>query len=614
MQANFDLKNLPQENRLFLSRAVTLILFVVLLSLALITRLSYLQIETHDKYADLAQENRVNLSVVTPVRGLIFDSNGQVLAENIPSYSLELTPEQINDLPLTIERLRQIIPITDRDVKRFQRKRKQNKRFNSTPLRTRLSEEEVAIFAVNRLRFPGVDIEARLLRHYPYPKLTSHVVGYVGAINEKELKEIDPTNYRGSRFIGKTGLEKTYEAELHGQVGYQQTENTAQGRSIKVLNNTPPISGTDLTLNIDIELQRIAYQALGDFTGAVVAIDTKNGAVKALVSKPGFNTNLFVQGIDQKSYNDLQSSKKRPLFNRFLRGQYPPGSTLKPFIGLAGLDYGVANAEQHTYCPGYYQLPKQSHKYRDWKKSGHGRMNLHDSIVQSCDVYFYDLAHQLEIDRMHHFLSQFGFGHTTGIDITGEKSGLLPSKKWKRRVHNQTWYPGETLIAGIGQGFNLTTPLQLAHATSIIANKGHARKPVIVSHLNQRPIIQIPSDTTSVELKKPHYWDEMINALLDVTKSARGTARRPMEGTPYNVAGKTGTAQVFSIKQDEEYDEENTVHHLKDHALFIAFAPVKEPQLSVAVIVENGGHGGSVAAPIARAIFDHFIKESSPTP
>lgn len=606
MKTRFDLKSSLQENRLFLLRATTLIVFVLILFFALIARLTYLQIETHEKYADLAQNNRVKLSVISPVRGLIFDTQGRVLAENNPSYSLELVPEQIQDMPETLKQLSALLPISDDEIKLFEKRRQQQKRFASVPLRNRLNDTEVAVFSANRHLFPGVDIQARPLRHYTFPELTSHVIGYVGAINEKELKTIDPVNYRGSRFIGKTGIERTYETELHGHVGYQQTENTAQGRSLKVLSYTPPLSGNDLTLHLDIDLQKIAHDALGDYTGSVVAIDTRTGAVRALVSKPGFNANLFAKGIDQASYSQLQNSSKRPLFNRSLRGQYPPGSTLKPFLGLAGLDYKTIHPHQKIYCPGFYQLPKQSHKYRDWKKTGHGMMTLHDSIVQSCDVYYYTLAHELKIDRMHNFLHKFGFGQKTGIDILGERSGLLPSREWKKRARNQVWYPGETLIAGIGQGFNLTTPLQLAHATAILANKGSAFTPSLVANINNK---NQPSPTTlPIKLNNPQHWDLIIDAMYDVVNGARGTARKISIGANYKIAGKTGTAQVFTIKQDEEYEEENVVEHLKDHALFIAFAPARNPQLAIAVIVENGGHGGSVAAPIARAIFDQYIQ------
>ncbi|HAI96260.1 MAG: penicillin-binding protein 2 [Cycloclasticus sp.] len=605
MKTRFDLKSSLQENKLFFSRASLLSLFVLVLFFILIVRLAYLQIKTHDEYADLAQNNRVKLSVIAPVRGLIFDTHGRVLAENNPSYSLELVPEQIQNINETIERLRTLLPISDAEIKLFEKRRKQQKHFANVPLRNRLNDTEVAVFSANRHLFPGVDIQARPLRHYPFPELTSHVVGYVGAINEKELKTINPVNYRGSRVIGKTGIEKTYETELHGFVGYQQTENTAQGRSIKTLSHIAPLSGRNLTLNIDIDLQKIAYDALGEFAGTVAAIDTRTGAVRALVSKPGFDGNLFAQGIDQASYSALQNSPKRPLFNRSLRGQYPPGSTLKPFFGLAALDYKTINPQQKIMCPGFYQLPKQRHKYRDWKKTGHGLTTLHDAIVESCDVYFYILAHELKIDRMHNFLNRFGFGQPTGIDILGEKAGLLPSREWKKRSRNQAWYPGETLIAGIGQGFNLTTPLQLAHATAILANKGVAHTPSVVGKINDT--VKQPQLSPPVQLKNDRHWDLIIHAMHDVVHGARGSARIIKEGANYDIAGKTGTAQVFSIKQDEKYEKDKVADHLKDHALFIAFAPVEKPQLAIAVIVENGSHGGSVAAPIARAIFDQYL-------
>jgi len=606
MKTSFDLKSPQQENQLFFSRSVVLVIFALILFLLLIFRLTYLQIETHEKYADLALNNRVKLSVIEPVRGLILDRNDRVLAENTPSYSLELIPEQIKDLDTTIKRLSALLPISNNEIALFEKLRKQQKRFVSVPLRNRLNETEVAIFASHRHQFPGVEIQARPLRHYAFPELTAHVVGYVGAINEAELKTIDPINYRASRVIGKTGIEKSYEHELHGSVGYQQTENTAQGRAIKTLQHAPPISGSKLNLHIDIELQKIAYDALGDYTGTVSAIDTRTGAIVALVSKPGFNSNLFAQGIDQQSYDALQHSTKRPLFNRAIRGQYPPGSTLKPFLGLAGLDYDVVKAKQAIYCPGFYQLPNQTHKYRDWKKTGHGMSNLHDAIVESCDVYFYQLAHDLKIDRMHQFLNQFGFGQKTGIDLIGEKNGLLPSREWKKKHRNQSWYPGETLIAGIGQGFNLTTPLQLTQATVLLANKGIAYTPSLVAKIDDkaRPM----QSAASVILNNETHWGLVIRAMQDVVHGPRGTARVIKEGAAFKIAGKTGTAQVFSIKQDEKYDEKNVSEHLKDHALFIAFAPVETPQLAVAVIVENGGHGGSVAAPIARLLFDHYIQ------
>lgn len=605
MKPYFELKNSLQENRTFLSRAVITLAIVIALFFILLSRLAFLQVETYKKYSDLSLNNRVKLSVLPPVRGLIHDINGVVLAQNNPSYTLEIIPERLRDVDQTLAELAKIIPISAKEIKRFKYKRARKTRFSSIPIRTRLSETEVALFAVHRHKFPGVEIQARLLRHYPFPEITSHLIGYVGAINEKELKTLDPVNYRETRYIGKTGIERSYEDILHGKIGYQQTENTAQGRSIRVLDRILPLTGQDLTLNLDIELQRVAYEALADYSGSVVAIEPNTGAIKAFVSKPGFNSNLFVRGISQKDYSALRNDSSKPLFDRALRGQYPPASTLKPFIGLAGLEAKVIKQKKKNFCPGYYQLPNQKHKYRDWKKTGHGHTNLHDAIVESCDVYFYQLAHALEIDQMHGFLKKFGFGSATGIDLLGEKKGLLPSQSWKKNKYNQAWYPGETLIAGIGQGFNLTTPLQLAQATVILANKGASNPPRLVKDLAK--LKQKTSPANNFALNDPINWQYVIDAMRDVVEGPRGTARR-IRSKHYSIAGKTGTAQVFGIKQEEQYDGESIAKHLKDHALFISFAPIEAPKLVIAVIVENGSHGGSVAAPIARSVFDSYFK------
>ena len=613
MVASFDLKNTLQENRIFLSRATICMILVCFGFIGLVSRLIYLQVTGHAHYADLSQSNRVKVSVITPIRGLIYDRNGEVLAENNPSYSLDITPEQVDDLDETIARLRQIIPLTDEEVEDFQKRRQQTKRFNSVSIRTRLNEQEVATFSVQRHQFPGVDIQANLLRHYPHGDYMAHVIGYVGRINEEELRSIDPVRYRGMQSIGKSGIERAYEDELLGEPGYQETENTAQGRSIKLLSLQAPIPGHDLTLNIDAELQQIAYEALGDYNGAVVAISPKTGAIHAFASKPGFDNNLFVQGIDVPTYKALNESHDRPLFNRALRGQYPPGSTLKPFFALAGLEYNVITQDRTYFCPGYYQLPNSEHKYRDWKKWGHGKTDMHKAIVQSCDVYHYILAHDLGIDRMHDFLHLFGFGSQTGIDLIGESSGLLPSREWKRKVHNQIWFPGETLISGIGQGYNLVTPLQLANATAILASRGMVNTPSLVATVaGQTPVdVVASSESFGIALEDETHWDDIFSAMKDVVHSLRGTAKGISKDLHYFIAGKTGTAQVFSVAQEETYKEDEIAEKLKDHALFIAFAPYDDPQLAIAVIVENGGHGGSVAAPIARAVFDAFLRPES---
>ncbi len=606
----FRLKDAALETRLFLNRITATAVIVTLMTLGLVGRLIYLQILGHEHYAMLAQDNRVKIVPLPPTRGLIYDRSGRVLAENISVYSLELVPEQIGNLPGTLERLRRVIEISDEEIEQFRRRLKQHRRFESIPLKLRLTDVEVARFAVKRPFFHGVDIRARLIRHYPYRELVSHVVGYVGSINEAELKRLNPTEYRGTTHIGKVGIERSYEALLHGHTGYAEIETNAAGRELRVLKETPPKPGADLHLTIDVELQEIAYRGLGEHNGAVVALEPRTGRVLALVSKPGFDPNRFVFGISHKAYQALQRSPDRPLFDRTLRGRYPPGSTIKPFIGLAGLEYGVIDARGKIFCPGFYRLPGVSHRYRDWKKWGHGSVDLKDAITQSCDVYFYDLAHNLGIERIHSFLARFGFGKRTGIDLGGEKSGLLPSRAWKRRVFNQPWYPGETLITGIGQGFLQVTPLQLAHATAILANRGGIVTPHVAAYRvvgGKSLPLHLEEPETRLQLN-PRHLNAVIEAMINVVHGSRGTARRIGLGLDYRIAGKTGTAQVFTVKQDEEYQASRIAKKLRDHALFIAFAPADNPRIAVAVIAENAGHGGSAAAPIARQMIEHYFQ------
>jgi penicillin-binding protein 2 len=604
------LKDYLRESRLFTHRAITAALLVFILIGILLLRLINLQILNHSHFTTLSRDNRVKLEPLPPTRGLIYDRNGTILAQNLPTHSLEITPEQVDDLDQTIHSLGQIVEITEDDLKRFTRLRKQRRRFDSIPLRVRLNEDEVARIAINQHLFPGVHIRAKLLRDYPLGPTTAHVLGYVGRISEKELHEIDTSNYSGTSHIGKIGVEKSYEDALHGQVGLQQVEVNALGRSIRILESQPPQPGRDLHLSIDAGLQATAMEAFGEENGAAVAIDPRNGDVLALVSKPGFDPNLFVEGISPGDYNALQTSLDKPLFNRALRGQYPPGSTVKPFIGLAGLETNTVTFEQKKYCPGFFQLPNHSHKYRDWKKTGHGPVNLQDAIVQSCDVYYYDLAQQLGVDRMQKFLARFGFGERTGIDIIGEMSGLLPSREWKKRARNTAWYPGETLIMGIGQGYFLTTPLQLASTTATLAAEGRRIRPRIVRAIHgngeEVPEITPVMDLARLEKGSEQNWRDVIYSMTQVVEGLRGTAKR-IRSDEYRIAGKTGTAQVFTVKQEEEYDEETVAKRMRDHALFVSFAPADAPRIAVAVIVENGGHGGSVAAPIAKRIMDHVI-------
>jgi len=616
MPQQLTLKDHLFETRLVMNRAIILLVFGGILLLVLLSRLLYLQVLSHEHFTTLSEDNRVKLQPIPPNRGLIFDRNGILLAENLPSYRLEITPEQIDDMGATLDALEGILEIRDIDRSRFEKLRKRKPRFEAVPLLFHLSDAEVARFSVNRHRFPGVDITAGLARHYPLGEQAVHALGYVGRIDEQALKNLDTSNYRGTTHIGKIGIEKTYEDLLHGKVGLQQVETTAQGRVLRVLNRTPPVSGHNLYLTLDSRVQAAAEQAFGDFAGSAIAMDPNNGDILAFVSMPTYDPNPFVNGIDYAAYAALRENDKEPLFNRALRGQYPPGSTVKPFMGLAGLEQGITGSHSSTYCPGFYMLPGNSRKFRDWKRTGHGTVDLNKSIVQSCDVFFYDLALSLGIDGIHEYLQHFGFGRKTGIDILGELPGLLPSREWKRQRRDQPWFPGETIITGIGQGFFLTTPTQLAVATAALANGGRILQPNIV-HAEQEANRNAlsphqPRLVENITINNQLHWDQVIQAMIDVVHSARGTARKIGEDSPYRIAGKTGTAQVYGLKEEEEYDAEAIEEKLRDHALFIAFAPVEAPTIVVAVIVEHGGGGGSVAAPIARTILDAYLQEPSP--
>jgi penicillin-binding protein 2 len=611
MLYQLTLKDHLFEYNLFSSRAITLLVLCGLLLLALLSRLWYLQVIEHEHFTTLSEDNRVKLQPIAPNRGLIYDRNGILLGDNFPSYRLEITAEQIDDMPSTLMALEDIIHIRETDRDRFDKLLARKPRFEAVPLRFHLSDEEVARFSVNRHLFPGVEIKAGLARRYPMGKVAVHALGYVGRIDAQSLKSIDTSNYSGTTHIGKTGVEKTFEKLLHGTVGVRQVETTAQGRVVRILKRTPPVPGQNLYLTLDSRLQAAAEAAFGEYSGSAIALDPKTGDILALVSMPTYDPNPFVNGIDYDDYAKLRNDPDEPLFNRALRGQYPPGSTIKPFIGLAGLEQGLTGFSSSTYCPGFYMLPGSTRKFRDWKRGGHGTVDLDIAITQSCDVYFYDLALSLGIDRMHDYLQHFGFGKRTGVDIVGELPGLLPSPAWKRQRRGQPWFPGETIITGIGQGFFLTTPLQLATATSVLANRGYWMTPTIIRAeqvSGQDALLPHRSQIAeTLSINNPQNWDRVIHSMVDVVHSIRGTARRIGEDSPYRIAGKTGTAQVFGLKQEEEYDAEAIPEELRDHALFIAFAPVDDPQIAVAVIVEHGGGGGAVAAPIARKIMDSYL-------
>jgi penicillin-binding protein 2 len=605
------LKDNYLETRLVRNRLIAAALIVFVLMMVVLARLYVLQVVDHEHFTTLSDSNRVSLKALPPTRGLIYDRNGVVMADNLPAYRLEIIREQVEDLDETLMQLRQLVDISDQEVKRFRETSKRRRAFESVPLLLNLSDEEVALLAVNIHRFSGVEINARLTRNYPLGKHAVHALGYVGRIDLRDLTTLDEANYAGTSHIGKLGLEKYYEAELHGEVGYQRVEVNASGRTLRVLDEQAPVAGKNLHLTIDSSLQQLAEYLFTGQKGSMVAIDPRNGEILALVSMPSFDPNLFVNGISTKDYSALRDSPRRPLFNRAITGQYPPGSTTKPFFGLAGLEYNVIGAHHKTFCGGYYQLPNEERKYRDWKKQGHGYMTLDGAITQSCDVFFYDLSYNLGIDRMSEFMKQFGFGKRTGIDSTSERSGLMPSREWKRNAKGMPWFPGETLITGIGQGALLVTPLQLSSSTGALAMQGKLYKPHLVKsienpvdHTDQPVEVVLSSE---YKMKKKLNWDHVVKGMVNVVHNVRGTAHRIAKGLQYKIAGKTGTAQVFGIAQDEEYEEENVSKKLRDHALFMAFAPADDPRIAVAVVVENGGHGSSVAAPIVRKIMDAYL-------
>lgn len=611
MDLIYTLKNSLHESRIFLSRIVVAFVVILLLTLCLIIRLLYLQISGYDYYLAQANNNRIKVLPLPPTRGIIYDRNGKILATNMPSYSLEIIPEQTKDLAKTLTQLQKLLNIPAKKIEQFHAQRKRKKSFLATPLIIRMSDEQLAKFAVERPYFPSVDINAHLIRHYPYEKFVAHAVGYVGRINASELKKIRVKSYYGTHYIGKVGIEKNYESNLHGQNGYAEVETNAQSKLIKTLRSVPPTPGDNLYLTLDIALQESAYNAFGQYKGAITALEIPSGNVLVLASSPGFDPNVFVSGISNKEYKALQDFGKKPLFNRAIHGQYPPGSVVKPFIALAGLEYQVATLNQKLFCRGFYQLPNVKHRYRDWKKQGHGVTNMSDAITKSCDVYFYDLAMALGIDQIHTFMTMFGFGKKTGIDLIGEKEGLMPSRKWKRKKKNMPWHPGETLITGIGQGFTQVTSLQLAHATATLANQGNITTPRLVNYFEQNGVIKYQPliKKSSIPLKQNNV-DAVIKAMVDVVHNTHGTAYKVSHNIDFLMAGKTGTAQVFSVKQEQNYNEKEIAPNLRDHALFIAFAPVENPKIAVAVIVENGGHGSSVAAPIATKIIKQYLNTS----
>ncbi len=615
------LKDHWAEQRLFGRRVIAATTVILVCLGALFARLFYLQVVKHDYFSDLSQGNRIRIDPVPPSRGLILDRNGTPLALNRPAYQLEVTREQTPDLPDTLRRLVQLGLLPDEDYERTLHTVKARRSFEAVPVRLQLTEEELATFAVHRPDFPGVEVRPRLTRYYPLGGTGVHALGYVGAISEQDQERIDTANYAGTTLIGKLGVERAYEGPLHGQTGYQQLLVNAQGRRVErvgltapELERREPVAGDDLYLAVDARVQKVAEEALAGKRAAVVAIDPRNGDVLAFVSTPTFDPNGFARGLTVAEYKALAEDIDVPLYDRALRGVYPPGSTVKPMVALAGLENGI-DPKATRFCHGFFQLPGDSHRFRDWKKGGHGTVNMHSAIAQSCDVYFYGVAEKLGIDRMHDFLAKFGLGSATGIDVAGERTGLLPSKAWKKKAFKrkdlQVWFPGETVIAGIGQGYMLVTPLQLAHAAATISMRGKRYAPRLVKRIRDAQTGEVreipPQELPAVQVSDPTFWDVAIGGMVGVVNDPNGTARRIAAGAPYRIAGKSGTAQVFGVKQNEKYNEKDISERLRDHGLFIAFAPADDPQIAVAVVVENGRSGSGTAAPIARKVIDAYL-------
>ena len=608
------LKDQAQETLQFRDRA-RIAFFLVLLGLVLLAfRYMYLQVVHFEEFTTRSINNQVRVLPVAPNRGLIYDRRGRPVAENRPAYRLELVPEDVDDLEQTLQDLAGIIALTPEVLERFERERQRYRVFDSVPLKFNLSEAEVARFAVDRHKFDGVEIVPYLARFYPYGELLTHVLGYVGRLDANDLARVDPANYRGTTHIGKSGLERYYEPELHGFSGVRKVETNVAGRTLAVLQDDPPVHGDDLVLSLDVMVQQAAWDALGDRPGAVVAIDPNDGSVLAMVSKPAYDPNLFVHGISGKAYREILNAPGRPLFNRSLLGGYEPGSTLKPFVGLAGLELGIITESTQVFSSGQYFLPGVSRPYRDWKKGGHGRVNIYGALEQSVNSYFYQLALDMGIDRMSDYLGQFGFGEQTGLDLMGENRGVLPSRPWKRGMFGEPWYPGETIIAGIGQGFNVVTPVQLANAVATLANGGTRFQPRLLfadKHAGDAQAIKMYAPVAmQVPIQQQNNWDIIREGMRLVVHGIDGTARaiQPEEGMGYEIAGKSGTAQVAAQALDEDMDED-TAAHLRHHALFVAYAPFDQPSIAVATVVEHGGGGSRQAAPITRAVIDAWLSQ-----
>lgn len=608
------IKNHLEEVRLVAQRALVALIIMGVLVLLLVSRLFYLQLAKNELYTTLSKKNWLDLVPIEPARGLIFDRNGVLLADNIPVFSLDLIPYKIQNIPETLAEIAKVIPLSENEIAQFQKQLKEHRRFEEIPLKLRLSEQELAQFAENQYRFPGTTIKARLIRYYPYGKSLGHLVGYVGRINAKELNDIDPVSYSASNYIGKLGIEKYYEEELHGKVGNQEVESDAMGGPIRSLHEVPPVAGENIYLTIDMNLQLAAEKAMEGHRGAVVAIEPATGQILAMVSAPSYDPNLFVAGINHQEYDSLQNSPNKPLYNRAIRGLYPLASTIKPYMALQGLNSGIIEPEDSILDPGWFQLRNSEHLFHDWRHHGHGTVNLARAIMCSCDTYFYELASRMGIQRIDDILTQFGFGQVTGIDINDELPGTVASPSWKRAMKGVSWYPGDTVISGIGQGYMQATPLQLASAVATLANRGTRFLPYFVmseQQIGQPLLTSPPTQLNSITLNDNNYWEVVIRAMQNVIVGAEGTGYRFGRNIPYTIAAKTGTAQVYSknYKSNEgDHDQSNIPERLRDHSLFIAFAPVDQPKIAIAVIVENS----SQAINVARQVLDYYLVTTLP--
>ncbi|MEO9385071.1 penicillin-binding protein 2 [Chromobacterium phragmitis] len=611
-------KNPQSEEAQFELRLIIAYALIILMFLVLLARFVWLQVLQHDHFSTLAQNNRISLVPILPSRGLILDRNGVVLARNYSAYTLELTPSKIPDLAATVAKLKTLADVSPRDEKLFKKLLGESKNFEAVPLKVKLTDEEAARVAAHGYELPGVEVKARLFRDYPYKEMTSHVLGYIGRINQRDKERLEEedktTNYKGTNYIGKTGLEAVYEEDLHGQVGFEEMETDSGGRAVRSLRRTPPVNGNTLKLALDIRLQEVADKLFGARRGALVAIDPNTGGVLAFLSKPGFDPSLFIDGIDTQTWTALNADWQKPLINRALRGTYPPGSTFKPFMAMAALVTHSIGMHDIRPAPGYFTLPGSSHQFRDSKKSGNGMVNLQRAITVSSDTFFYKLAWDMGIDKIHPVVGSFGLGSRTGIDLDGEATGVLPSKEWKAKrfarykPEVRRWYPADVVSIGIGQGFNAYTPLQMANATAIMANGGAVFKPHLVQQvvdsqtgtvrqIEPRPVKQLPYPQ--------EYFDYIKEGMRNVMIS--GTGARVGVGLQYSMAGKTGTAQVVAIKQGAKYNAAALAEQYRDHSWFIAFAPVEKPRIAVAIIVENAGFGAAAAAPVARGLFDFYL-------